>query len=260
MLATKFIIQISALLMLDSIPTPTIMLSYTGIALGMTGLVAKPAASILEVAGKTAQSIRNRSKLPHMGSQRYRVRLPRSLSRESPLKPYSWEEAVGTSVLRHPEKSTKLGDETLVSCKALKQGGKFVIITDALILLVSCSSLIHLGKPDFQGVPANPDWVIEVEIGTDSIIHVTNDEDVVHIVGTNVDSFFRNCKHQQKHVHWSGGKPFKSSDTLPLFQTDLECAGKEEANDLLQLVQSTMEKVKDQDRGRTWILHQSNLR
>lgn len=236
------------------------MLSYAGIALGMTGLVAKPAASILEVAGKTAQSIRNRSKLPHTGSQRYRVRLPRPLSRETPLKPYSWEEAVGTSVLRHPEKITQCRDESLVSCKALKQGGKFVIITDTLILVVSCSSLVHLGKPDFQGVPANPDWVVEAEIGTNSIIHVTNDEDVVHIVGSNTDSFFRICKHQQKQVHWSGGKPLNYSDTLPLFQTDLECAGKEEANDLLQIVQSTMEKLKDKEGGRTWILHQRNLR
>lgn len=232
----------------------------SGIALGMTGLVAKPAASILEVTGKTALSIRNRSKLPRTGPQRYRVRLPRPLSGESPLKPYSWEEAVGTSVLRHPEKSTKLRDETLVSCKALKQGGKFVIITETLILVVSCSSLVDLGKPDFQGVPANPDWVVETEIRTDSIIHVMNDDDVVHIVGSNIDSFFRNCKHQEKQGHWTGGKPLNYSDALPLFQTDLECADKEVANDLLQLVQSTMEKVKDQGRGRTFVLHQSNLR
>ncbi|KAK7832237.1 vacuolar protein sorting-associated protein 13a [Quercus suber] len=65
-------------------------------ALGVTGLLAKPAASILEVTGKTAQSIRNRSRLYQMGSQRFRAPLPRPLSRELPLRPYSWEDAVGT--------------------------------------------------------------------------------------------------------------------------------------------------------------------
>ncbi|PSS01845.1 Vacuolar protein sorting-associated protein like [Actinidia chinensis var. chinensis] len=63
----------------------------SGVALGITGLVARPAASILEVTGKTAQSIRNRSKLHNMAAQRLRVRLPRPLSRELPLRPYSWE-------------------------------------------------------------------------------------------------------------------------------------------------------------------------
>ncbi|KAJ6753416.1 VACUOLAR PROTEIN SORTING-ASSOCIATED PROTEIN VPS13 [Salix purpurea] len=71
----------------------------SGIAFGVAGLVARPAASILEVTGKTAQSIRNRSRLYQMGPQCYRVRLPRPLSRELPLRPYSLEEAVGTSVL-----------------------------------------------------------------------------------------------------------------------------------------------------------------
>jgi hypothetical protein len=226
----------------------------------MTGLVAKPTASILEVTGKTAQSIRNRSKLAHVGSQRFRVRLPRPLSREFPLKPYSWEEAVGTSVLRHAEKSTKLRDETLISCKALKGGGKFVIITERLVMVVSCSSLIDLGKPHFQGVPANPEWVIEAEMGMDSIIHATNYEDVVHIVGSNTDSFFRHGQQQQKQGRLTGGKPLNNSHILPLFQTDLECPCKEEAEDLLQLVQSMIEKGKAQGWGRTYLLHQSNLR
>nr|XP_029148873.1 vacuolar protein sorting-associated protein 13A-like [Arachis hypogaea] len=70
----------------------------SGVALGITGLVAKPAASILEVTGKTALSIRNRSKPNQLRSQCFRIRLPRPLSHERPLKPYSWEEAVGISV------------------------------------------------------------------------------------------------------------------------------------------------------------------
>lgn len=90
-----------------------------GIALGVTGLLAKPAASILEVTGKTAQSIRNRSRLYQMGSQRFRARLPRPLNRELPLRPYSWEEAVGTSVLVEADNDLKLKDEALVMCKPL---------------------------------------------------------------------------------------------------------------------------------------------
>ncbi|KAK3200061.1 hypothetical protein Dsin_023476 [Dipteronia sinensis] len=58
----------------------------SGIAFGVTGLVARPAASILEVTGKTAQSIRNHSRLYHLRSKHYRVRLPRPQSRELPLK------------------------------------------------------------------------------------------------------------------------------------------------------------------------------
>ncbi|XP_027186444.1 uncharacterized protein [Cicer arietinum] len=59
-----------------------------GVALGITGLVAKPAASILEVTGKTAQSIRNRSKPNQLRSYRFRVRLPRPLCNELPLRSY----------------------------------------------------------------------------------------------------------------------------------------------------------------------------
>ncbi|QHO14274.1 Putative vacuolar protein sorting-associated proteinA [Arachis hypogaea] len=64
-----------------------------GVTLGIIGLI-----SILEVTEKTALSIRNRSKPNQLRSQCFRIRLPRPLSHERPLKPYSWEEAVGISV------------------------------------------------------------------------------------------------------------------------------------------------------------------
>lgn len=233
----------------------------SGIALGVTGLVAKPAASILEVTGKTAQSIRNRSKLPHVGSQRLRVRLPRPLSEGCALKPYSWEEAVGTAVLRNAEDVVKLGDRILIMCKALRQGGKFIIVTDRSILVVSCSSLVDFGKPDFQGVPASPEWVIEADIGMDSVIHATIDEYAVHIVGSSTDTFSRASPHQQKHSQGSRVKRLNNYQSpLPLFQTNLEFACKEDAQDLLQMLLSTIEKVKDKGWGRTYILHQSNLK
>lgn len=223
--------------------------------------MAKPAASILEVTGKTAQSIRNRSKLPHMGSQRFRVRLPRPLSEGCALKPYSWEEAIGTAVLRDADNGVKLRDQVLVMCKALRHGGKFVIITDRCILVVSCSSLVDLGKSDFQGVPANPEWVIEADIGMDSVIHANIDEYAVHIVGNSTDTFLRPSLHQHKQGQGSRVKRWnKYHSPLPLFQTNLEFACKEDAEDLLQMLLSTIEKGKDKGWGRMSILHQSNLK
>ena len=65
--------------------------------MGTAGLVARPMASILEATGRTAQSIRNRSN-PHE-SNRLRVRFPRPVARDRPLFPYSWEEAIGISLL-----------------------------------------------------------------------------------------------------------------------------------------------------------------
>jgi hypothetical protein len=71
-----------------------------------------------------------------MGPQRFRARLPRPLSKEFPLRPYSWEEAVGTSVLLEADNGSKLKDEVLVMCKALKQAGK--ICHDHREICVDC--------------------------------------------------------------------------------------------------------------------------
>lgn len=236
------------------------VLPFAGIALGVTGLVARPAASILEVTGKTAQSIRNRSKL-HMGSQRFRVRLPRPLSRELPLRPYSWEEAVGSSVLSEAGDGLKLKDEMLVMCKTLKQGGKFVIITERLVLIVSCSSLVDLGKPRFRGIPADPGWVIEAEIGMDSVIHASADMEVVHILGSSSDALSRQNQHQHKRSGGTRGKRGSNSATpIPFFQTDVDFTCNEEAENFLQVLLSTIKKGKELGWGAVYLLHQSNLK
>ncbi|KAI3688356.1 hypothetical protein L1987_82068 [Smallanthus sonchifolius] len=227
----------------------------SGFALGVTGLVARPAASILEVTEKTARSIRNRSKL-HMGSHQLRVRLPRPLRQDHPLKPYLWEEAVGVSVLSNSDDSLMLKDEILILSKPLKQGGKFVIITERLILIVSCSSLVNLGKPEFRGVPANPDWNIEAEITLDSVIHVDCDEELVHIVGSSSDVVLRN-PNQQRRV---GGKRWYNQPTrVPLFQTNLECSCKEDAGELLKVILMMIEKGKEGGWGGVHRLHQSDV-
>jgi hypothetical protein len=232
-----------------------------GIALGVTGLLAKPAASILEVTGKTAQSIRNRSRLYEMGPQRFRSRLPRPLSKEFPLRPYSWEEAVGTSVLVEADNGSKLKDEVLVMCKALKQAGKFVIITERFVLIVSCPGLVDLGKPEFQGIAADPEWMIESEIALESVIHVDSDQGVVHMVGSSPDTLLRQNQHHPrknggtKTVRWNN-----PPTTLPLFQTNLELAREEDAENLLQILLSTFELGKERGWGCGHLLHQSNIK
>ncbi|OMO61073.1 Vacuolar protein sorting-associated protein 13 [Corchorus olitorius] len=231
---------------------------FSGIAMGVTGLVGRPAASILEVTGKTAQSIRNRSRLYHMGLQHYRVRLPRPLSRELPLRPYSWEEAVGISVLLGADEG-KLKDEVYVMCKALKEPGKFVILTERLVLVVECPSLVDLGKPEFRGVPADPEWVIETEISLHSVIHTDLDDGVVHIVGSSSDALLRQ-KQQLSRKDGGTRKRWNNPSTpLPLFQTNLELASEEDAGVFLQVLLSAIDQGKEQG-NREFLLHRNNIK
>nr|XP_016500690.1 PREDICTED: vacuolar protein sorting-associated protein 13A-like [Nicotiana tabacum] len=234
----------------------------SGIALGVTGLVARPAASILDITGKTAQSIRNRSKLHNRGSHRFRVRLPRHLTRELPLRPYSWEEAIGVSILREADDHIMLKDEMLVMCKALRHDGKFVVLTERLILIVSCSSIVKYGKPECQGVPANPEWLVETEIGIDSVIHADNDDDEVHIVGSSSDTLLRQNHISHKRSWATRGKRWNNNPrtSLPLFQANLVFASNDQAEDFLAVLLSTIDKAKERGRSSVHLLHQNNIR
>lgn len=234
---------------------------YVGVALGITGLVAKPAASILEVTGKTAQSIRNRSKPNQLRSHRFRVRLPRSLSHEFPLRSYSWDEAVGASVLVEADDGLKFKDEKLMACKALKEAGKFVVLTERYIMTVFSPSLRDLGKPEFCGIPSDLEWIIEWEIGLESIIHADCAQVVIHIVGSRPDSSFMHDQHSPKRSSKTKHVRYIHYPThLPLPQTDIELAREEDAANLLQLLLSGIEKGK----GRAWdcgrILHRANMK
>lgn len=220
--------------------------------------MAKPTASILQVTGKTAQSIRHRSRLHQKRLQFFRLRLPRLLNREHPLQPYSWEEAVATSVLVEVDDGLMLKDEVLVACKALKKAGKFVIITERLVLIVSCSSLVDLGKPEFQGIPSDMEWVVESEIRLDSVIHADADEGVVHIVGSSTDTIVR-----KNHQNRRGGevRPVRwSNPTLPLIQTNLELKHRQDAEDLLKILLSAIEQGKEQGWGCKYILHRTSIK
>lgn len=231
----------------------------SGIAFGVAGLVARPAASILEVTGKTAQSIRNRSRLYQMGPQCYRVRLPRPLSRELPLRPYSLEEAVGTSVLMEADDGLYLKNEVLVICKSLKQAGKFVVVTERLVLTVSSPGLVDLGKPEFRGVPIDPEWLVESEISLDSVIHVDAVEEVVHIVGTRSDALLKQNQHQSKKGVLTRTKSWNNRTSLPLSLTNLELASMNDAKELLQILLSTIAQGKERRLGSGYVLHRSNI-
>ncbi|MCL7024846.1 hypothetical protein MKW94_022445 [Papaver nudicaule] len=235
----------------------------SGIALGTAGLVARPVASILDVTGRTAQSIRNRSGLhqPH----RLRVRFPRPLGRYLPLRPYSWEEAIGASVLMNVDEA-KLKDEEFVMCKALKQPGDFVIVTERHVFVVKCPSLENFGTPEFHGVAADPDWKIEVEMSLESVIHVDREDEVLNIVGgSNSETPLRQHMHKRgisagfstTRLTKHGSR--QCTTPLPLFQMSMALASKEEAEDVLLVLLSTIEAGKL--RGlEVHVLHRSNLR
>ncbi|XP_048591068.1 uncharacterized protein LOC106348493 isoform X1 [Brassica napus] len=230
----------------------------SGMALGITGVVARPAASILEVTGKTAQSIRNRSRIHNIRFQRHRLRLPRPLSREQPLRPYSWEEAVGTAVLTEFGDALKFKGETLVKCKALKQEGAFVVITGRLVLVLSSPSLVDFGKPGFLGVPIDLVWNIEREIGLESVIHTDCSGGVVRIIGSNSDGVWNWRQNQQKKSSPSR-KRWNDASAQPLLQTNLEFTSEEEAEELLSVLLSTIETGKSRSWHSQFVLSRSNI-
>ncbi|KAF8712705.1 hypothetical protein HU200_028469 [Digitaria exilis] len=220
----------------------------SGLAMGTAGLVARPMASILEATGRTAQSIRNRSN-PHE-SNRLRVRFPRPVARDRPLFPYSWEEAIGRSLFAQAE-GGRLKEETFVMCKTLKESGKFLVLTEKLLLLVSSPYLVDLGSPQFVGVPPDPQWSIDTEMHLKSVVHLDRSLEVVNIVGSNGETSPRDKR---------GGARSRvmSSAFVPLFHLSIELPNVEDAEGTLQVLQAIIEK----GRARRWdknILHRSNI-
>uniref|UniRef100_A0A453S180 Intermembrane lipid transfer protein VPS13-like C-terminal domain-containing protein n=1 Tax=Aegilops tauschii subsp. strangulata TaxID=200361 RepID=A0A453S180_AEGTS len=221
---------------------------FTGIAMGTAGLVARPMASILEATGRTAQSIRNRSN-PHE-SNRLRVRFSRPVARDRPLFPYSWEEAVGVSLLLQAD-CGRLKDETFVVCKILREPAKFLVLSEKLLLLVSSRYLVDLGSPQFAGVPPDPQWAIETEMNLKSIVHLDRAQEVVNIVGSNGETSPRDKRGRSRDIALS-------SAFIPLFHFSVELPSIEDAEGTLQFLMALIEKGK----ARRWdknILHRSNI-
>ncbi|VAI76308.1 unnamed protein product [Triticum turgidum subsp. durum] len=220
----------------------------SGIAMGTAGLVARPMASILEATGRTAQSIRNRSN-PHE-SNRLRVRFSRPVARDRPLFPYSWEDAVGVSLLVQAD-GGRLKDETFVVCKTLREPGKFLVLSEKLLLLVSSRYLVDLGSPQFVGVPPDPQWAIETEMNLKSIVHLDRAQEVVNIVGSNGETSPRDKRGRSRDIALS-------SAFIPLFHFSVELPNIEDAEGTLQFLMALIEKGK----ARRWdknILHRSNI-
>jgi len=216
--------------------------------MGTAGLVARPMASILEATGRTAQSIRNRSN-PYE-SNRLRVRFPRPVARDRPLFPYSWEEAIGISLLSRAD-GGRLKEETFVMCKILKEPGKFLVLTEKLLLLVSSAYLVDLGSPQFAGVPPDPQWSIDTEMHLKSVVHLDRSLEVVNIVGSNGETSPRGNRGVARNR-------VPSSAFVPLFHLSIKLRNIEDAEGTLQVLQALIEK----GRARRWdknILHRSNI-
>ncbi|KAH7688700.1 Vacuolar protein sorting-associated protein 13 [Dioscorea alata] len=187
---------------------------------------------------------------PHQAN-RFRVRLARPLSRELPLLPYSWEEAIGVSALLQADES-RLKDERFIICKEPKQEGKFIVITDRLFVVVWCAQLVGFRSPEFVGVTTDPGWVIETEMNLESVVHIDREENTVNIVGSNLSS--KQTKGgTNKNQRWS------PPPSAPLFQVSVDLPNEEEAIGVLQLLVFAIEQGRELRRG-VHILERSNLR
>ncbi|KAL4187276.1 hypothetical protein AMTRI_Chr09g38240 [Amborella trichopoda] len=151
----------------------------SGVAAGTAGFVARPVVSILEVAGRTAQSIRNRTQPQKLS--RFRVRFPRPLAFDLPLLPYSWEEAVGISMLLEADES-RLRNETFVTCKALKQAGGFVVVTERVLLTVKCATLAAMELGDHHVGVHDAEWTINLEMALERVIHIDVQGEVLNVL------------------------------------------------------------------------------
>ncbi|KAH7688715.1 Vacuolar protein sorting-associated protein 13 [Dioscorea alata] len=210
---------------------------------GLTGLLQSPIKGaekhglpgVLSAMGKAAQSIRNRSSAHQ--ANRFRVRLARPLSRELPLLPYSWEEAIGVSALLQADES-RLKDERFIMCKEPKQEGKFIVITDRLFVVVWCAQLVGFRSPKFVGVATDPGWVIETEMNLESVVHIDREENTVNIIGSNLSS--KQTKDgANKNRRWS------LPPSAPLFQVSVDLPNEEEAIGVLQLLVSAIEQGRE---------------
>lgn len=220
----------------------------SGIAVGAAGLIARPMVSILEVSGRTAQSIRNRSNPSQLNH--FRVRLPRPLVRDSPLLPYSWEEAVGTAVLQEVE-SKRLKDEVLVTCIALGLPGLFIVLTERLLLKVKSASIAAAASSE-NTMPGGPDWSIQQEIALDNIIHVDREGQLLNVLAGKPETYFRRPKDPRT------SKQNCMSQFLPFTQETIGLPHEDAAKELSQLLGSLIDELKKHSSPS--ILRRENLR
>ena len=146
--------------------------------------------------------------------------------------------------------SSRLKDEVFIKCRALKHDGKFIIITERLILVVYCAALADLGKPGFRGV-ADVTWVVETEMPINSIIHMDRELIKVNVIGSKVETL------RQKRNDILG--LLDPSASVPLSQMSAELTDEEAAEDVLQTLLSIKERGNFHSRSLK-IVHRSNMR
>ncbi|KAK4269804.1 hypothetical protein QN277_022913 [Acacia crassicarpa] len=109
------------------------------------------------------------------------------------------------------------------------------------------------------------EWIINSEIGLDSIIHANTGQGVVHIIGSRPDPLLRQHHHSPKKGGGGvgGGRAARFShfsNHLPLSQTNLELASENDAENFLRILLSTIEKGKEKGRGCGHFVHRSNIK
>ncbi|EFJ34124.1 hypothetical protein SELMODRAFT_439148 [Selaginella moellendorffii] len=184
---------------------------FSGMAVGVIRAVARPAASMLEVAGKTAQSIRNSSQPSQ--PRIMRLRLPRHLEPGSPLLPYSWNEALGTAVLREADDG-RLREETYITCQPLFERGVFVLLTENLLIQVKSTSREELESSGCE-------WSLLSENNVEDILYMYREENNLDVLFCSPNALLASKKRDaaSQLLRVDGGIPLDTG-TLAETQTD----------------------------------------
>eukprot|EP00249_Psilotum_nudum_P016244 c25743_g1_i1 orf=309-3461(-) len=147
----------------------------SGVAVGVVRLVARPAASILEVAGRMAHSVRSWSN-PNQVHEK-RIRPPRHLDK-GVLLPYSLEDAIGNAVLQEAV-GGHLQNQNYFICKPLAQPGRYILLTERVLLRVRKSLTTDAGESGFY---FGPEWTVDLEISHEDILHIDRDGAILSIL------------------------------------------------------------------------------
>ncbi|GBG88353.1 hypothetical protein CBR_g47051 [Chara braunii] len=195
--------------------------ALTGAAKGLMGVVARPTASVLELAGKTAQSIRNTARgIPRRAT---RVRPPRPIGLHRLLLPYIAEEAIGICALWDLD-GGRYREEVLMGCMPTAEPGCFIVLTRKLLLFVRSWSYYHaavsLRAGNAPAVPVGQDWQLKWEVAVEDVLHVDHDGQSLIITEIKPGGMRGDSEQMQQQLGQSAGMA-ESSPHSPSFSADL---------------------------------------
>jgi vacuolar protein sorting-associated protein 13A/C len=107
---------------------------FKGVGKGVLGLATKPAIGVLDLASNVSEGIRNTTTV-FDGSELDRVRLPRYISGDGIVRPYSQREALGQFWLKQVDNG-RYFDETYIAHLELPKEDMVVMVTYSRILLI----------------------------------------------------------------------------------------------------------------------------